>query len=130
MASGYIHHDFDDWQGKVIIQASIVEVAEIYVNMYLSRFLKDNDNVGDPFRVSHLSNEACFNELVNLNLNLWNELGSITSLSLLYLSRSRLDCKMMHSDGRVKAGHFFVGPSKDVFVLHQQLLVLLYLIRT
>ncbi|KAM2021708.1 hypothetical protein ACFX16_043697 [Malus domestica] len=85
--------------------------------MYLSRFLMDDDNIGDLLGVLHLSNEACFDSLVNLSLNLWDELRSISPLSFLYRSRSRLDCKMMHSDDRVKAGHFLIGPSKDVFVI-------------
>ena len=117
MASGRVHHDFNDWQGEVILWASIIEVSEVYANTYLSRFLKDYDDVGDPLGVLHFSNEACFDQLINLGLDLWDELGSIASLSLLYWSRSRLDCKMMHSNDRVEAGHFLVGPSKDVLVL-------------
>ena len=63
-------------------------------------------------------------------INLWDELGFTTSLSLLYRSRSRFGCKMMHGDGRVKAGHFFVGLSKDIFVLQEQLVILFHLVRT
>ncbi|KAM2757355.1 hypothetical protein PS2_019114 [Malus domestica] len=110
-------NDFNDWQGEVILWASIIEVSEVYANTYLSRFLKDYDDIGDPLGVLHLSNEACFDQLVNLGFDLRDELGSIASLSLLYWSRSRLDCKMMHNNDGVEAGHFLVGPSKDVLVL-------------
>ncbi|KAM2903507.1 hypothetical protein COP2_003314 [Malus domestica] len=97
--------------------------------MYFSRFLKDNDDVGDPFRILQLLNEACFDQLVSLGLNIWDELGSISSLSLIYRSHFRLDYKAMHGNGKVKAGHFFVSPRKDAFELQKQLVVLFELVR-
>ena len=54
---------------EFIFWADIIEVGIVNTNTPLAVFLGDNNDVGYPFRILNISNEASCKELVNFLFN-------------------------------------------------------------
>ena len=66
MADCAIHYKVDLWQRETIFWACSVDVSEVDAESPLSVRFFDEYNIGQPFRVLHLSDCPCLEELVDL----------------------------------------------------------------
>ena len=80
MAGCGIYYEVDSWQRETIFWACSVDVSEVDAESPLAvRFFEEYD-VGQPFRVLHLSDCLCLEELADLLvdcfLSFWSEAPS------------------------------------------------------
>jgi len=80
----------------------------------------DGYNFSNPVWVLFLSNEATFDEFLNLDFNCLHDIMSEPSLLLFDWLSIRLDVEVMHRYLRVEARHVFITPSKDIYILLYQ----------
>ena len=77
MADYGIYDEVDPWQRETIFWACLVDVSEVYAESPLPVRFCDEYDVGQPFRVFHLSDYPCLEELIDLLvdrfLSFWSE---------------------------------------------------------
>ena len=61
MACGGVDDNFWDWERKVILWASLIQVAEVLADSYLPILLLHRDNSGEPPWILRLLDETYSN---------------------------------------------------------------------
>ena len=79
-------------------------------------FFKNGHNISKPVWVLFFSNKAAFNEFVKFDFDCLYNVEPKLSLLLLNRFSVRFDIKTIHGYLRVKTGHVFIAPSKDVYI--------------
>ena len=68
MPDRYVYDMVDSRQRKGILQASIIQVRIVEAHAPLAILLRDNDDVGQPFKVLNLPDETGGQKLVNFTI--------------------------------------------------------------
>ena len=80
MAGCGIYYEVDPWQRETIFWACSVDISVVDVESPFAVFFFDEYDVGQPFRVLHLSDCSCPEELIDLLINrflsFWSETPS------------------------------------------------------
>ena len=80
MASCGIYYEVDPWQRETIFWACSIDVSEVDAESPFSVSFFDEYDVGQPFRVLHLSDRPCLEKLADLLidrlLSFWSETPS------------------------------------------------------
>ena len=84
MPSLNINHELNHYYREVIFCTCLVKISKIDKDVYMT-ILLNRYNIWDPQRVLHLSNKSSFDEFVDQNFNLCDQLRTKHSLWLLYM---------------------------------------------
>ena len=121
MAGCGIHDDVDSRQRETIFWARFVDVGEVDAESPLAVFFFDKYDVGQPFRIFHLSNCSRLEEfgdlLVDCFLPFWREAPPL----LFDWLEGWVDVQPMGDYCRVNSSHVYLLPREDVFVLSQKM---------
>jgi len=96
-----INHEFYHRQWKIIFGASIIEILEIHANTKLTILFPYRNNVGYPCWVFHLTDESGLYEFVYLICDFRYQLGTKTSLRLLFRLNTFSNVQAMDSNLRI-----------------------------
>ena len=106
---------------KLSFWACSVDVSEVDAEPPLSVCFFDEYDVGQPFRIFHLSDRPCLEKLVDLLVDcflpLWREAPSL----LLDWIEGWADVQPIRNYCGVNSSHIRLLPCKDVFVLSQEM---------
>ena len=120
MAGRGIHDEVDSRQRETIFWVRFVDVSEVDAKSPLAVCSFDKYDVGQPFRIFHLSNcsrlEEFFDLLVDRFLPFWREAPPL----LFDLLEGWAYVQRMGDYCRVNSSHVYLLPREDVFVLSQK----------
>ena len=121
MAGYGIYDEVDSWQREVVFWACSVDVSEVDAEPPLAVCFFDKYDVGQPFRIFHLSDCSCLEEFVDLLVDrflpFWREAPPL----LFDWLEGWADVQPMSDYCGVNSSHVSLLPHKDVFVLSQKM---------
>ena len=91
MAGYGIYYEVDPWQRETVFWACSVDVSEVDAESPFSVRFFDEYDVGQPFRLLHLSDFPCLEELANLLIDCFLSFWSKTPYFLLDLFKRWTD---------------------------------------
>ena len=117
MANYCIHYLISIGEGKIILQASIIEVRIIDAHAPLAFLLKDDHDIGQPLEVLNLFDEANIEEFVHFLFYDFLACWVKSPQFLIYRLALLLKVQVMLSHSRRNVGHVSVGPCKNIIEL-------------
>ena len=91
-----------------------IKIAKVNTNPDLFVLFKDGYNISNQVWMLFLSNEATFDEFLNLIFDCLHNVRSEASLLFFDWLSIQFNIEMMHSHLRIETRHVFIAPSKDV----------------
>ena len=121
MADCGVYDEVDPRQRETVFWARSVDVSEVNAESPLAVCFFDKYDVGQPFRIFHLSDCSRLEEfadlLVDRSLPVWHEAPPL----LFYWLERGTDVQPMSNYCRVNSSHVRLLPREDVFVLSQKM---------
>ena len=121
MAGCGIYDEVDPRQRETVLWARSVDVSEVDIESPLTVCFFDKYDVGQPFRIFHLSDCSCLEEfsdlLVDGFLSFWREAPPL----LFDWLEGWADVQPMNDYCRVNSSHVRLLPCEDVFVMSQKM---------
>jgi len=116
-SAGIVNHDIGDGQWEFIFRADCIEIAVVNTDTDFSILLKNRDNVSNPIWMLFLPYETTYDEFMDFGFNSFHHIRAKSSLLLLDWLGVKLDIQTMHGYLRIKSGHIFIIPWKDIDIL-------------
>ena len=69
VARGGVHDEVDPWQRETVLWACFVYISEVNTESPLAVCFCDEYDISQPFRIFHLSDRSCLEELADLLVN-------------------------------------------------------------
>ena len=121
VASSGIYDEVDSRQRETVLRARSIDVSEVDAESPLSVFFFDKYDVGQLFRIFHLSYCSCLEEFVDLLVDRFLPVRREAPHLLFYWLERRTDVQPMGNYCRVNSSHVCLLPREDVFVLSQKM---------
>ena len=121
MASSGIYDEVDSRQSETVIWARTVNVSEVDAESPLVVYFFDKYDVGQPFRIFHLSDCSCLEEFADLLVDRFLTVRREAPPLLFYWLERRTDVQPMGNYYRVNSSHVCLLPLEDVFVMSQKM---------
>ena len=121
MVGSCIHDEVDSLQRETVFWACFVDVSEVDAESPLAVFFFDKYDVGQLFRIFHLSDCSRLKEFVDLLVDRFLPFWCEAPPFLFYWLERWTDVQPMSNYCRVNSSHARLLPHEDVFVLSQKM---------
>ena len=121
MASSGIYDEVDSRQRETVLWAHSVDVSEVDAELPLAVFFFDKYDIGQPFKILHLSDCSCLEEFADFLVDHFLPVRREAPSLLFYWLERRTDVQPMGNYCRVNSSHVCLLPPEDVFVLSQKM---------